>query len=106
MVFWIITAAIVLVLARYVYVFFSDEGPFAGLLMSLFATFIAGCLWALMVLGLVGVSALMGANQVTQETQNLKALGSDSSVEGRMYFLGVDSSGSFRGSDPYRMAMH
>lgn len=89
MIFWILTAAIVIAWAwMTIYTLYADW-PY-GLVVLFLGGLIAGLLWGLIAVGGVGLglNALVGPNRVDTSTVPLKALASDSSVEGRSYFLG------------------
>lgn len=89
MLFWILTVVIVLVWVGLTVYMFREDWPL-GLGMFFLGGICAGLIWVLVVVGgaATGLNYLVGANRVESETVQLKALGSDSSVEGRFYFLG------------------
>lgn len=89
MIFWILTAvAVVGILWAFVY-WISEEGLF-GVLPALAISLLSGAFWMLItVLGLQsGVARIVGPTHSEATTVQLRALGSDSSISGRSYFLG------------------
>lgn len=89
MIFWVVTVLFVALWAWAVIYFTRDDGIVGFLMAFLMGGMIAVLVWFLVAVALVGVagSHLAGANKTETHSVPLKALGSDSSVGGRSYFL-------------------
>lgn len=89
MIFWVLTAIIAIAWGWVTIYFWLDDWMDGVFALSL-GTIIAGLVWGLLVLLLVGqgIPRWIGVNHIESETSKLRALGADSSVEGRFFFLG------------------
>lgn len=89
MIFWVVTAVIVVVWALLTIGMFIDDWSL-GFAVLFLGGILAFLVWLLVACGvvLVGLNHAVGANSEAVEETPLKSLGSDSSVEGRFYFLG------------------
>ena len=89
MIFWIVTAVIVVIWIGAVVTLTQEDG-LGGFLMAFFVGgLFAGVVWLIIGIGLIGAGAtrLVGANQTDTYPVPLKALGADSSTTGTI-FLG------------------
>ncbi len=89
MIFWLVSVAILAAWAWTTLCAFRDCWPF-GLVVLFLGALVAALVWLLVAGAAVGMGLnhLVGPNRVDTYSVPLKALASDSSVEGRSYFLG------------------
>lgn len=89
MIFWILTAIIAIAWVGTTVALWWDDWA-DGLFVLFVGGILAGAAWGLLAVLLVGngIPRWIGVNHIESETANLRALGADSSVEGRFFFLG------------------